>query len=125
MPSVMAQVLGGKEILGPRQGRPAVRLFVDPDLKQQHTLKTVPATAGFPLAVLEEAPNGALRIHFKSGADSIDGWAHPMDSRTDLKASADCLIAQQSAGPVGAVRGANDGCVNPNNLPPTGAGKKK
>lgn len=124
-PSAVALGLGGKEIVGPRQGRPAVRLFVDPDLKQQHSLKTVPASAGFPLAVLEEAPNGALRVHFKSGAESIDGWAHPLDARTDLKANAECLVAQQSVAPIGATRGANEGCLSLNSLQPTGAGKRK
>lgn len=117
------QSLGGKEITALRPGKSVVRLFVDPELTQAHAVKSITASAaGFPRPVLEEAPNGAMRTFFKTGTGEVDGWVHPQDVKSDLRADADCLVAQQTPGPLGAVRGANEGCVAP---PAAGPGGKK
>lgn len=120
---VVGQGLGGKEITAVRPGKTVVRLFVDPELSQAHAIKSIPASAaGFPRPVLEEAPNGAMRTFFKTGSGEVDGWVHPQDVKSDLRANADCLVTQQAPGPLGAVRGANEGCVG---APAAGPGSKK
>jgi hypothetical protein len=118
-----AQDQGPRQITGPKpDSRTIIRLFADPELKNEHkSAKNVEAPkVKFPRPVLEEAPNGAVRTFVEVGGSTADVWLHPSEVKTGLKIDGSCIVAQRSTGPVGATRGANEGCA-----PSAGGGSKK
>jgi hypothetical protein len=117
-----AQSQSPRQITGPKpDSRSTIRLFVDPDLKREHAVKSIAAAAAkFPRPVLEEAPNGALRTFVEVSGSMADVWLHPSEVKTGLKNEGSCIVAQRSPGSVGAIRGAKEGFA-----PTVGAGSKK
>jgi hypothetical protein len=117
-----AQDQGPRQIIGQKpDSRATIRLFSDPDLKKEHSTKSVAVSAvKFPRPVLEEAPNGAVRTFVEVNGGMADVWLHPSEVKTGLKNEGSCIVAQRSTGSVGAIRGANEGCA-----PTPGAGSKK
>jgi hypothetical protein len=116
-----AQEAAALQVHGPKPlSRAALQLCDDAECKKTHALGSVPtASVTFPLQVLEQAPNGAVRTQIAIGGATATVWLRPTEIRTGLKTEGSCLIAQRSPGPIGATRGANEGC-----LPTAGAERK-
>jgi hypothetical protein len=116
-----AQEAAALQVHGPKPlSRAALQLCDDAECKKPHALGSVPtASVTFPLQVLEQAPNGAVRAQLVIGGAPAMVWLRPTEIRTGLKTEGSCLIAQRSPGPIGATRGANEGC-----LPPAAAERK-
>jgi hypothetical protein len=110
-----AQDASTLQVHGPKPlSRATLQLCEDAECKKPHALGSVPASGvPFPLPVLELAPNGAVRAEIPVGGKPATVWLRPTEIRTGLKTEGSCLLAQRSPGPIGATRGANEGCLPP------------